>query len=146
MFWEEFWFYIDIKHSVSFEQVGSLRVLLFFTVVVVVQVLETKKMNEIPRWFLGARLNYAENLLRHKDERIAIYSCSKILFSRETKLIDDRLGEGNATIRKMTFAQLNDQVRRYRAALQHVGVTKGDRVVGTVTDRSPSSEIFVCST
>jgi len=74
---------------------------------------ENKKMNEIPRWFIGAKLNYAENLLRFKDDRVAIYSCS----------------EGNSTIKKITFAQLNEQVRRYRAALKHVGVTVNDRVV-----------------
>ncbi|CAF0787649.1 unnamed protein product [Adineta steineri] len=96
-FWEEFWIYSDIKYSVPFEQVLE----------------EKKKMNEIPRWFVGARLNYAENLLRFNDDRVAIYSCS----------------EGNSTVKKMTFAELNENVRRYRAALQHVGVTVGDRVV-----------------
>ncbi len=30
----------------------------------------------------------------------------------------------------MTFAELNENVRHYRAALQHVGITVGDRVVG----------------
>jgi len=43
------------------------------------------------------------------------------------------LGEGNSTIKKITFAQLNEQVRRYRAALKHVGVTVNDRVVGMET-------------
>ncbi|CAF0827090.1 unnamed protein product [Adineta steineri] len=96
-FWEEFWIYSDIKYSVPFEQVLE----------------EKKKMNEIPRWFVGARLNYAENLLRFNDDRVAIYSCS----------------EGNSTVKRMTFSELNENVRRYRAALQHVGVTVGDRVV-----------------
>ncbi|CAF5226408.1 unnamed protein product, partial [Rotaria magnacalcarata] len=31
-------------------------------------------MDEIPRWFSGARLNYAENLLRFNDNRTAIYA------------------------------------------------------------------------
>jgi acyl-coenzyme A synthetase/AMP-(fatty) acid ligase len=43
------------------------------------------------------------------------------------------LGEGNASIRTISFAQLNEHVRQYRAALQHAGVTKGDRVVGRQT-------------
>lgn len=34
-------------------------------------------MNKIPRWFLGARLNYAENLLRVNDDRIAVYAARK---------------------------------------------------------------------
>ncbi|CAF4647969.1 unnamed protein product [Rotaria socialis] len=70
-------------------------------------------MDEIPRWFLDARLNYAENLLRFNDNRTAIYAVS----------------EANPTVKKLTFAELNDSVRRYRAALKHVGVTIGDRVV-----------------
>jgi len=41
-------------------------------------------MNEIPRWFLGARLNYAENLLRFNDDRIAIYACSKLIIKNES--------------------------------------------------------------
>jgi acetoacetyl-CoA synthetase len=47
-------------------------------------------MNEIPRWFIGARLNYAENLLRFNDNRIAIYSCSKLnnqkLYNKNKKI------------------------------------------------------------
>ncbi|CAF0817572.1 unnamed protein product [Rotaria sordida] len=95
-FWEEFWFYINIKHSVPFEQVLE----------------ENKKMNEIPRWFLGAKLNYAENLLRFNDNRIAVYASS----------------EANTSIKQITFAELHESVRRYRAALQYVGVKVGDRV------------------
>jgi acetoacetyl-CoA synthetase len=89
-------------------------------------------MDEIPRWFLGARLNYAENLLRFNDDRIAIYSCSKLIMKNFSKNIVLNIGEGNSSIKKMTFAELNENVRRYRAALQHVGVTVGDRVVGTI--------------
>ncbi|CAF4073532.1 unnamed protein product [Rotaria sp. Silwood2] len=112
-FWEEFWVYIDIKYSVPFEQVLE----------------ENKKMDEIPRWFLGARLNYAENLLRFKDDRIAIYASS----------------EGDPSIKKTTFAELNESVRRYRAALQHVGVTVGDRVA-VYLPNSPEALIICLAT
>ncbi len=89
-------------------------------------------MDEIPRWFVGARLNYAENLLRVNDDRIAIYSCSKLII--KNFIIEEEIqniGEGNSSIKKMTFAELHENVRRYRAALQHVGVTIGDRVAGS---------------
>jgi acyl-coenzyme A synthetase/AMP-(fatty) acid ligase len=46
------------------------------------------------------------------------------------KILIIYIGEGNSSIKKMTFAELNENVRRYRAALQHIGVTIGDRVVG----------------
>jgi acetoacetyl-CoA synthetase len=96
-------------------------------------------MDEIPRWFTGARLNYAENLLRFNNDRIAIYSCSKKIKKTIFNLLhycNLSIGEGDSSIKKMTFAELNDNVRRYRAALQHIGVTVGDRVVGTRTSIS----------
>ena len=30
-------------------------------------------MQEIPEWFIGCRLNYAENLLQGNDDDIALY-------------------------------------------------------------------------
>ena len=35
----------------------------------------TKNIAEIPEWFSGSRLNYAENLLRYKDNKTAIIEC-----------------------------------------------------------------------
>jgi len=34
---------------------------------------KSKNISDIPQWFEGCRLNYAENLLRHRDDRVAIY-------------------------------------------------------------------------
>jgi len=34
---------------------------------------KSKKMSDVPQWFEGCRLNYAENLLRHRDDKVAIY-------------------------------------------------------------------------
>jgi len=31
------------------------------------------KISDVPQWFEGCRMNYAENLLRHRDDRVAIY-------------------------------------------------------------------------
>lgn len=33
-----------------------------------------KNIADIPEWFKGSRLNFAENLLRYEDNRIAIYT------------------------------------------------------------------------
>ena len=38
---------------------------------------KTAGVADIPEWFAGSRLNFAENLLRHYDDRVAIYSTSK---------------------------------------------------------------------
>ena len=65
------------------------------------------------KWFVGAKLNFAENLLRYKDDQLAI------IFK----------GEGQPT-RRMTYAQLYDEVARMAKSLRDLGVVKGDRVSG----------------
>ena len=66
-----------------------------------------------PSWFVGTRLNFAENLLRYRDEREAI------VFWNE---------QGRQ--RSLTFAELYAEVARVAAALRAMGVTVGDRVAG----------------
>src|SRR6266849_4383599 len=66
-----------------------------------------------PHWFAGARLNFAENLLRRRDNQPAL------VFWNE-------LGRR----RTLTFAGLAAQVAAGAAALAAVGVGPGDRVAG----------------
>jgi acetoacetyl-CoA synthetase len=66
-----------------------------------------------PHWFTGSRLNFAENLLRRRDDGVAIIAADERGMRRE-----------------LTFAELADQVRRAAGALRALGVTRGDRVVG----------------
>ncbi len=65
------------------------------------------------RWFPGARLNFAENLLRFRDNRPAL------IFRGETEKAS-----------RMSYAELYDTVGRLARALQGLGVGTGDRVVG----------------
>ncbi len=67
------------------------------------------------KWFDGARLNFAENLLRYRDDRVAL------IFK----------GEGQPATR-MTYAELYAEVARVAMALKDCGVVAGDRVVGFV--------------
>ncbi len=66
-----------------------------------------------PRWFEGAQLNFAENLLRRRDDGVAI-------IARD---------EGPAT-RRISFRELSDEVAAVAAALRAAGVSAGDRVAG----------------
>ena len=66
-----------------------------------------------PRWFLGARLNFAENLLRYRDDRLA-------LVARNER------GRG----RTLTYAELAAEVAEVASALRASGVGVGDRVAG----------------
>ena len=64
-------------------------------------------------WFPGARLNFAENLLRYRDDQLAF------IFQGETQLS-----------KRMTYAELYDSVARLARSLRDAGVGVGDRVVG----------------
>ncbi|MBX9928431.1 MAG: acetoacetate--CoA ligase [Gemmatimonadaceae bacterium] len=66
-----------------------------------------------PRWFEGARLNFAENLLRRRDDAEAL------VFRGE-----------DGTRRAITFAELARAVAEVAEALRQSGVTRGDRVAG----------------
>ncbi|HEX6533766.1 MAG TPA: acetoacetate--CoA ligase [Gemmatimonadaceae bacterium] len=66
-----------------------------------------------PRWFPGARLNFAENLLRHGD-------------AREALVFWNEQGRGRA----LTYAELRAEVARAAAGLRALGIGAGDRVAG----------------
>ncbi len=77
------------------------------------QVVDDPKKMPGAAWFSGAKLNFAENLLRHRDNQTAL------VFK----------GEGRPTT-KMTYAQLYDEVARLAISLRQAGVRASDRVVG----------------
>lgn len=43
-------------------------------------------MEESPEWFKGARLNIAENLLKYKDDRVALIAAGFIILSLDIYL------------------------------------------------------------
>ena len=70
-------------------------------------------MEEIPTWFPGAKLNYAENLLYRRDDAIALTEA----------------GESGVVIH-ITYKELHQRVRVMAAALRVNGLKVGDRVAG----------------
>jgi len=95
-FWASMWEFADIRASRNYDDVID----------------DVTKMPGA-RWFAGARLNYTENLLRYRDDRIAL------IFK----------GEGQE-IRRLTYAELYAEVACVAAALRGLGVQASDRVVG----------------
>ncbi len=79
-------------------------------------------------WFEGARLNFAENLLRRKDGHTAL------------------IFRGEDSVRKeYTYAALYEEVRKAALALRRAGVRKGDRVAAFMPNM-PETVIFMLAT
>ena len=95
-FWAAMWEFAEIKASKPYDKVVD-------------------DPHKLPgaKWFPGARLNFAENLLRFRDEHTAL------IFVGEDK-----------EVRKVTYAQLYDEVARLEKPLRDMGIEAGDRVVG----------------
>jgi hypothetical protein len=66
-----------------------------------------------PRWFTGTRLNFAEHLLRRRDNGVAIVAWNE-----------------HGAQRRLTWGELATQVAQTAAALRAQGVGPGDRVAG----------------
>ncbi|MDE2346720.1 MAG: acetoacetate--CoA ligase [Gammaproteobacteria bacterium] len=101
-FWPAVWKFCGIKASKPWEQV----------------LVDGGKMPGA-RWFTGACLNFAENLLRHRDERPAlVFRCEQ---------------DGKRVC--LSYRQLYAQVAGLADALKKSGVRSGDRVAGFMPNR-----------
>ena len=95
-FWAVMWEFGDVRASAMYETV-----------------LEDLRRFPGARWFSGARLNFAENLLRFRDGRPAL------IFRGET-----------SRSRELTYSELYQAVADLAAALRDAGVGPGHRVAG----------------
>ncbi|TSC69086.1 MAG: acetoacetyl-CoA synthetase [Parcubacteria group bacterium Gr01-1014_66] len=80
------------------------------------------------QWFPDARLNFAENMLRRRDDAIAL------IFWGE-----DRVK------RKITYRELYDTVSRISQALHKEGIKKGDRIAGFVPNMPEAIMMMIAS-
>ncbi len=95
-FWAALWDFAEIKASKKYDQVVD----------------DLKKFPGAS-WFVGAKLNFAENLLRYRDDRVAF------IFKGETK-----------KSAKMTYVELYATVARLAKSLREIGIRPGDRIAG----------------
>ncbi len=95
-FWAAMWEFAGIKASKPYDQIID-------------------DLGKMPgaKWFSGTRLNFAENLLRYRDNQTAL------IFKGEDQVAA-----------RMTYAKLYDEVARVAISLRAAGVKSADRVVG----------------
>ncbi len=111
-FWATVWDFVQIQSSKPFDMV-----------------IDAPDRMPGARWFQGAELNFAQNLLRYRDNRKAL------IFRGE-----DRVR------RTMTYAELFGQVARLARPLHNAGVRAGDRVVGFVPNMPESIVAMLAAT
>ncbi|XP_057382116.1 acetoacetyl-CoA synthetase isoform X4 [Balaenoptera acutorostrata] len=114
-FWAEFWKFSGIVFSHTYDEVVDT----------------SKGIADVPEWFKGSRLNYAENLLQHgENDGVALYVAR----------------EGREEIKKVSFEELRRQVALYAAAMRKMGVRRGDRVIGYLPNSGHAVEAMLAAT
>ena len=111
-FWTSVWDFLEIKASRKYDKVVD-------------------DLSKFPgaQWFVGAESNFAENLLRYRDEEVAI------VFKCETK----------PSVSK-TYEELYRTVGRLATSLKEEGVTKEDRVVAYMPNMAETAMAMLAAT
>lgn len=110
-FWAEIWNFTDIKYSENYKSVVD----------------DTNKMPGA-KWFSGAKLNFAENLLKRKDDKKAIIFRGETIVKKE-----------------YTYKELYEEVRKAASGLRKMGIKKNDRVAAFMPNM-PETVILMLAT
>ncbi|MBP1730786.1 MAG: acetoacetate--CoA ligase, partial [Deltaproteobacteria bacterium] len=110
--WAAVWDFLEIKASKKYERVVD-------------------DLGKFPgaQWFVGAEMNFAENLLRYRDDKTAF------VFKCETK-----------PSVSITYKELYRTVARLAGVLRTEGVTREDRVVAYMPNMSETAVAMLAAT
>ncbi|KAJ3195388.1 hypothetical protein HK101_000355 [Irineochytrium annulatum] len=111
-FWSAVWTYTGIVSSEPWREVLE----------------KGKRMEDVPKWFLGARLNFAENLLCYRDDRVAIVTANENGFDRE-----------------FTYNQLYSQVRILASSFRSMGIKAGDTIAAYLPNCSEAVALMLAA-
>jgi len=111
-FWAELWRFAGIKASKEYQKV-----------------IDDPTRMVGAQWFTESRLNFAENLLRYRDEETAL------------------IFRGEDTVRRsLTYKELYAATAKVAAALRQAGIVAGDRVVGFMPNMPESIIAMLAAT
>ncbi|MDT7833784.1 acetoacetate--CoA ligase [Aquabacterium sp. OR-4] len=116
-FWQSIWDFFDIQSPTP-----------------AAQVLDAERMPGA-RWFSGAQVNYAQQVLRHAD---ALHAAGHpaIVFADEPLLAAGQL-------RELSWPELRRQVASMALALRGMGVQRGDRVCAVLANTPETAVVFL---
>jgi len=122
-FWDDFWDYAKLIHEGTYNQVIEPGV----------------RMDHIPRWFCGVRLNFAENILFSN-------TTGGTEGKEDSKVACTEVREGCTEIRNVTWQELRQKVGRLSSAMRARGVCKGDRVAVVSSNSVDTLSVFLAVT
>lgn len=89
---------------------------------------ESIPISQLPRWFEGVRLNWAENVLWTR--RAGDLPGSRCTLDKEDdKVAVTEVREGMSSVKHVTWGELRRRAAQLAGALRDRGVREGDRVV-----------------
>lgn len=116
-FWQSIWDYFEVQSPTP-----------------ITSVLAESRMPGA-RWFVGAQVNYAQQVFGHADMAHAM-GHPALVFANE-----DLLAQG--TCREVSWPTLRRQVAHCAAALRRMGVQPGDRVCAVLPNTAQTAAVFL---
>jgi len=102
------------------------------------------RMDAIPTWFSGVKLNFAENILYTADP--ASPSTRTLLGKESDKVALTEVREGCTEIKNYTWKELRAKVGLLAQAMKAHGVSKGDRVAVVASNSTDTLTVFLAVT
>ena len=106
---------------------------------------ETARIDTVPKWFKGVKLNFAENILYVGDK---YGQPTKSPGKEDSKIACTEVREGSflEPIRQVTWKELRDRVGLLSQAMKAHGIQKGDRVALVASNCLETLTVFLAVT
>ncbi|GAB7366868.1 hypothetical protein MBLNU230_g1036t2 [Neophaeotheca triangularis] len=127
-FWEQVFHQHPIIHSGSYSRVYDTAA----------------RMDSVPRWFEGVRVNFAENVLFTADPTDA--SRGTTTGKEDGKIACTEVREGCTEVRDVSWKELRQRVGALANAMRANGVGKGDRVAVVASNSLDTLVVFYAVT
>lgn len=127
-FWAEIFEQYPIIHSGKYSQVVD----------------ESARMDSIPTWFEGVKVNFAENILFWPDAEDNSKATKKR--KRDDAIACTEIREGCTEIRHVTWREVRERVGLLANAMRGRGIRKGDRVAVVASNSLDTLTVFYAVT
>lgn len=127
-FWQDVWDEINLIYEGNYTEVVDTKA----------------RMDSIPHWFRGVRLNFAENILYTRSSSCP--SERSTLHKEDSKVALTEVREGASSVKQLTWGKLRTRIGQLTHALRKQGVKKGDRVAVVASNSFDTFIVFMATT